>query len=179
MKEDSEGLIERAEILTRWDVRNKHVLDIGAGPLAIIAARDFNCVVTNIDISEDALITAKRDAEKEGLVGQITFEKGDATALSYPDRSFDVVISYGVLHHVALSRRIKFIQEVCRVAKEMVIVVELNAYGFRKIHEFDDFTAVDLNWLERALKATGNVDTYQGRLMNVYTLFLFPKENLC
>ena len=176
MKENSEGLIERAEILTRWDVRNKHVLDIGAGPLAIIAARDFNCVVTNIDISEDALITAKRDAEKEGLVGQITFEHGDATALSYPNRSFDVVISYGVLHHVALSRRMMFLQEVCRVAKEMVIVVELNMEGFEKIHAGSSFTAVDLNWLERALKAFGDIDTYIGTLMNVYTLSFYKKE---
>ncbi len=179
MKENAEGLIERSEILKRWDVRNKRVLDIGAGPLAIIAARDFNCVVMNIDIAEDALITAKRDAEKEGLEAKITVEHGDATTLSYPDRSFDVVISYGVLHHVALSRRMKFIHEVCRVAKEKVIVAELNADGFEKIHAGSNFAAVDLNWLERALKATGNVDTYQGRLMNVYTLFLFPKENLC
>ncbi|MHC1600232.1 MAG: class I SAM-dependent methyltransferase [Candidatus Methanospirareceae archaeon] len=176
MKEDSEGLIERAEILTRWNVRNKHVLDIGAGPLAIIAARDFNCNVTNIDISEDALITAKRDAEQEGLVGQIRFEKGDATALSYPDRSFDVVISYGVLHHVALSRRMKFLQEVCRVAKEMVIVVELNADGFKQFHAFSNFTAVDPNWLEQALKSLGEVEVYQGTLMDVYTLSFYKKE---
>jgi cyclopropane fatty-acyl-phospholipid synthase-like methyltransferase len=50
------------------------VLDIGAGPLAIIAARDFNCKVTNIEISEEALSEAKIDAEKEGLEEKIIFE---------------------------------------------------------------------------------------------------------
>ncbi|MBE9595007.1 MAG: hypothetical protein IMF19_16185, partial [Proteobacteria bacterium] len=55
MKEDAEGLIERAEILKRWAVEDKTVLDIGTGPLAVIAARDFHCTVTNIDISADAL----------------------------------------------------------------------------------------------------------------------------
>jgi ubiquinone/menaquinone biosynthesis C-methylase UbiE len=79
LKEDAEGLIERAEILKRWKVEDMTVLDIGAGPLAVIAARDFHCTVTNIDIFEDALRDAKRDAETE----RITFEVCDATSLSY------------------------------------------------------------------------------------------------
>ena len=104
LKEDSEGLIERAEILKRWEIRNKIVLDIGAGPLAIIAARDFNCTVTNIDISEDAFSDVKRDAEREGVTDRITFERVDATSLSYPDDCFDVVISYGALHHIEIGK---------------------------------------------------------------------------
>jgi len=170
LKEDEEGRIERAEILKWWGVRDKHVLDIGVGKLAIIAARDFNCSVTTIDVSEDKLQDAKRDAEMEGLEEKITVEHGDATELSYPDDSFDVVISYGALHHVAIESRNKFIQEIRRVAKERVIVVELNAKGFKHIHEFDDFTAVDLDWLERTLKAFEEVDIYKGTLMHVYAL---------
>jgi cyclopropane fatty-acyl-phospholipid synthase-like methyltransferase len=170
LKENAKGLIARAEILRRWNVRTKTVLDIGAGLLSIIAARDFNCTVTTIDVSEDKLREVTHDVEHEGLGAQITVEHGDATALSYPNRSFDVVISYGVLHHVAMESRKKFIQEIRRVAKEMVIVVELNAHGFKHIHEFDEFTPVDLDWLERAMHPLGNVEKYQGRLMNVYAL---------
>ncbi|MBN1762217.1 MAG: class I SAM-dependent methyltransferase [Methanomicrobia archaeon] len=170
LKEDDEGRIERAEILRRWNVHNKTVLDIGVGPLAIIAARDFNCTVMSIDVAEDKLQEAERDVETEGLAAQITVEYGDATALWYPDRSFDVVISYGALHHVAKESRKKFIQELRRVAKETVIIVELNARGFKHIHEFDDFTPVDLDWLERAIHPLGAVEKYQGRLMNVYAL---------
>jgi hypothetical protein len=70
----------------------------------------------------------------------------------------------------------KFLQEVCRVAKEMVIVVELNADGFKQFHAFSNFAAVDLNWLEQALNAFGDVDTYQGTLMDVYTLSFYKKE---
>ena len=179
LKEDSEGLIERAEILRRWKVENKNLLDIGAGPLAIIAARDFNCKVTNIDISEYALREAKIDAEKEGVAERISLDKGDATSLPYPNSSFDVVISYGVLHHTDLERRKKFIQEACRVAKERVIVVELTPEGFKKFHSFSNFQAVDLEWLERELNSLGEVERYSGTLMTVYTLFLFTKENLC
>lgn len=179
LKEDSEGLIERAAILTRWEVNAKNLLDIGAGPLAIIAARDFDCRVTNIDITEDALSNARIDAEKEGVAGQITFEKGDATSLSYPNGSFDIVISYGVLHHIETEERRRFLQEACRVAKEKVIVAELTLEGFQRIHAVSNFKAVDLEWLEAELKSFGEVDKYTGTLMTVYTLFRFTKENLC
>lgn len=174
LKEDAAGLIERAAILKRWAVENKTVLDIGAGPLATIAARDFHCTVTNIEISADALRDAKRDSKSE----RITFEIGDATSLSYPDRSFDVVISYAVLHHIEVDKRRKFIQEAYRVAKEKCIIAEFTSEGFDKIHAVSDFKAVDLEWLERELNSLGEVDKYSGTLMNVYTLFLFTKENL-
>ncbi len=172
LKEDSEGLIERTEILKRWKVKNKNLLDIGAGPLAIVAARDFNCKVTNIDISEDALREAKIDAEKEGVVEQITYEQGDAASLSYPNRSFDVVISYGTLHHIDLDKRRKFLRETHRVAKEKVIVVEFTPAGFEKFHSFSNLNAVDLDWLERELNSLGEVETYSGTLMNAYTVFV-------
>jgi ubiquinone/menaquinone biosynthesis C-methylase UbiE len=178
MEENEKGLIARAAILKRWNVRNKHILDIGAGPLTIIAARDFNCTVTTIDVSEDALLEVKRDAESEGVGGEIFFEHEDATGLSYADGSFAVVISYGVLHHIKPENRKKLLLEACRVAKEMVIVAELNADGFKKIHEFDAFTAVDLTWLESELNALGDIDKYQGRLMNVYTLSFYKKESV-
>ena len=176
LEEDAEGLIERAAILKRWKVENKTVLDIGAGPLATIAARDFHCTVTNIDIFEDALRDAKRDAEDE--TERITFEICDATSLSYPDRSFDVVISYAVLHHIEVDKRRKFIQEAYRVSKEKCIIAEFTSEGFDKIHAVSDFHAVDLEWLERELNSLGEVDKYSGTLMNVYTLFLFTKENM-
>jgi ubiquinone/menaquinone biosynthesis C-methylase UbiE len=170
LEENEKGLIARSEILRRWNIHDKTVLDIGAGPLSIIAARDFNCTVTTVDVSAEKLREAQHEVELEGLEAQITVEYGDATALLYPDRSFDVVIGYGILHHIMPERRVTLIEEAYRVAKELVIIAELNAAGFRKIHESDDFTAVDLEWLERALHLVGGVETYQGRLMNVYAL---------
>jgi len=158
LREDSEGLIERAEILKRWEVKDKFLLDLGAGPLAISAARDFNCTVTNIDISEDALSDAKRDAANEGVAGRIRFENADATSLPYPNGSFEVVISYGVLHHIEIEKRMMFIQEACRVARVKVIVAELTLEGFQRIHAVSNLKAVDLEWLETELNSFGEVD---------------------
>jgi cyclopropane fatty-acyl-phospholipid synthase-like methyltransferase len=55
MKHDSEGFPDRAEILRIARLKNKTLLDIGTGSFSIIAARDFNCRVTNIDNSAEAL----------------------------------------------------------------------------------------------------------------------------
>ena len=172
MEEDERGIIERAEVLQRWNVRGKHLLDIGAGPLAIIAAREFDCRVTTIDVSEEAVREARREVERERLRDRITVEQADATALPYSDRSFEVVIGFGIMHHIEPLKRLSLIHEAARVASGVVIIVELNAAGFKKIHEFDDYTPVDLAWLEQALKPFGAVETYAGRLVDVYVLSL-------
>lgn len=168
MKENSSGLTERVEILEKGEVKNKTLLDIGTGPLAIIAARDFNCQVTNIDVSQEALKEAQKEAEREGLEQKIKFEKEDATNLSYQDNTFDVVISYGALHHNAPNKREKLVRETFRVAKEKVIISELTEVGFKQSHYFSDYVPVDLDWLEKELSSLGKVEKYLGKMMNVY-----------
>src|SRR5918997_1146101 len=68
------------------------VLDVatGSGNTAISAARRF-CEVTGMDLSPESIEHARGRAEAEGM--EITFEVGDAEDLSYPDASFDVVVS--------------------------------------------------------------------------------------
>ena len=170
LQENEKGLVDRAAILSRWKVRHKRVLDLGAGPLAIIAARDFDCAVTTVEIAAVKIEEANREVEAEGLQARIAVEYGDARALSYPDRSFEVVIGYGLLHHLEPADREKGIREAVRVSSELVIFAELNADGFTKIHELDEYRPVDLAWLERALVACGDLERYYGRLMNVYVV---------
>ena len=68
------------------------VLDVatGSGNTAISAARRF-CEVTGMDLAPESIEHARRRADAEGM--DITFEVGDAEDLSYPDASFDVVLS--------------------------------------------------------------------------------------
>jgi ubiquinone/menaquinone biosynthesis C-methylase UbiE len=170
LQENEKGLVDRAAILEHWKVRHKRVLDLGAGQLTIIAARDFDCTVTTVEINAEKREEANREVEAEGLQALIAVEYGDARSLSYPDRSFEVVIGYGLLHHLEPADREKCIREAVRVASELTIFAELNADGFKKIHEFDEFTPVDLAWLERALVEFGELERYYGRLMHVYVV---------
>ena len=168
MKQDSNGLPDRAEILRIAELKNKSLLDIGTGPLSIIAARDFNCRVTNIDISAEALKEAEEEIKREGLERKITIEKEDASNLPYPDSAFHTVISYGALRHNPPGTREKIIREAYRAAEKQLIIAELSEDGFNQLHGFSDFVAVDLSWLERILNSLGKVERYSSEMMSVY-----------
>jgi ubiquinone/menaquinone biosynthesis C-methylase UbiE len=168
MKQDSEGLPDRAEILQTANLENKTLLDIGTGPLSIIAAGDFNCQVTNIDISTEALRGAALEVKREGLEHKISLEQEDAADLPYPDRAFHTVISYGALHHNLPDVRERIIREAYRVAEKQIIIAELTEVGFNQLHASSGFIAVDLNWLERILNSLGEVERYLSKMMNVY-----------
>ncbi len=70
----------------------ERVLDVatGSGNTAIAAARRL-CEVTGVDYVSELVEQAKSRAEAERL--EVSFEVGDAEDLSYPDASFDVVLS--------------------------------------------------------------------------------------
>lgn len=164
----------RTDVLEKSRIRNKTILDIGVGPLAIIAARDFNCKVTSIDISKEELDIAKEDALKEG-VDNINFELEDATNLSYKNETFDSVISFCALHHIPINKRNNFIQELFRVAKEKIIVVDLDDESFNQIHSNDDYKRVDFNVLENELNLLCKYKTFNIEDKNIYICFKLEK----
>ena len=90
------------------------VLDVatGSGNTAISAARRF-CEVTGMDLAPESIEHARRRAEAEGM--EITFEVGDAEDLSYPDASFDVVLStIGVMFCPNQEKAASELLRVCR-----------------------------------------------------------------
>ena len=119
-----ELLAERqAEVLTSFggDLRNQRVVDVGTGTGRV--ARVFAAAgahVTGVDASEAMLaVAARRAADRhDGL--SITFLRGDAHALDFPDRSFDVAVSVRVLMHTPQWR--VALAELCRVADRLVII---------------------------------------------------------
>jgi SAM-dependent methyltransferase len=81
------------EFVSRLPIqRGARVLDVacGTGNTAIPEAR-AGAVVTGVDIASNLLEQARQRAAKEGL--RITFTEGDAEHLSYPEATFDAVIT--------------------------------------------------------------------------------------
>lgn len=67
------------------------VVGCGSGKEAAVLAHDFNSKVVGIDIAENFDPEAAR---------AVQLQRGDATALEFPDASFDIVFSYHALEHI-------------------------------------------------------------------------------
>jgi len=159
--------MDRTEVLKLGEVAGKSLLDVGVGPLAIIAARDFGCEVTTIDIFPSALEAGRQKAAEADLAHRIKFDQQDATDLPYPDQSFDVAVSYGAAHHIPTPRRWEFLAELFRVVKHRVIIAEYTVAHFERAHPDGKYEPVALNWIEQALGRLGKTQTYPGKNVNV------------
>jgi 2-polyprenyl-3-methyl-5-hydroxy-6-metoxy-1,4-benzoquinol methylase len=96
------------------EVRGLSVLDYGCGAgtlgmyLSLCGAN-----VRGFDLSLEGIRVANEVARRYGLSAQ--FEQMDAEQLRYPENSFDLVVGFGVLHHVIKYPRANF--HVLRVMK--------------------------------------------------------------
>jgi ubiquinone/menaquinone biosynthesis C-methylase UbiE len=109
-----------AAVLERFagDLRGRSLLDVGTGTgrAALLCARR-GARVTAVDASAEMLAIARQRAADAQAA--ITFGLGDAHALDFQDRSFDVVVSLRVLMHAV--RWHACLSELCRVSGRLVI----------------------------------------------------------
>ncbi len=90
------------------------VLDVacGTGNLAIPAAK-AGAIVAGADIATNLLEQARARAKREGV--NVQFDEGDAEQLSYPDASFDLVVSmFGAMFAPRPERASAELVRVCR-----------------------------------------------------------------
>jgi SAM-dependent methyltransferase len=90
------------------------VLDVacGTGNLALPAAR-AGAVVTGVDIAPNLVEQARENARREGLNAK--FDEGDAEALTYPDASFDAVVTmFGAMFAPRPEATAAELKRVCR-----------------------------------------------------------------
>jgi ubiquinone/menaquinone biosynthesis C-methylase UbiE len=101
-------------------IQGREMLDVGTGTgrAAFILALG-GAKVTAVDASEEMLAIARQRAAEQ-LLTTIKFQRGDAHALDFADRSFDAVVSFRMLMHTPEWQRC--VAELCRVAERLVIV---------------------------------------------------------
>jgi ubiquinone/menaquinone biosynthesis C-methylase UbiE len=111
------------ELINSIDFSDKTVLEIGSGPggnLDFIFAKGCK-KITGVDISQQMVLLSK-----ELLAGKdIDILKINGTVLPFPDNVFDIVFTSTVLqHNTDEEELLQLIKEICRVAKEEVLLVE-------------------------------------------------------
>jgi SAM-dependent methyltransferase len=134
-------LVEAHRYATEWHIplaadftaaRGLKVLEIGCG-LGTDGAQFANAGAdyTGVDLTEAAVELARRRFELFDLPGK--FQTADAESLDFPDESFDLVYSHGVLHHTPETA--KAIREVHRVlrpgGRAIVMLYHRNSYNYR------------------------------------------------
>lgn len=99
------------------DVGGGELLDVGSGGLGLADFLDDRWTVTALDRSFDdfgAWLTPPRTRARRVV--------GDARALPFADRSFDVTVAVDVLEHVPAADRATVLGELARVTRRRIVV---------------------------------------------------------
>jgi SAM-dependent methyltransferase len=112
------------------EARGKRVLDVGCGNGYVLAQYALHGAnVVGVDLTERAIDLSRRRFRLLGLDGE--FAQIDGMRLPYPDASFDVVCSMGVLHHIPDPRPlVSELERVLRPGGELVVML-YNRSSFR------------------------------------------------
>lgn len=102
----------RIRMLTGGIVSSMRVLEVGCGTgyLTMELAKT-GALVTAIDISTDLLAMARSNVNDP----RVSFVAGNAYSTEFPDRSFDIIVGSGVLHHLEMG---KALGEFYRILKD-------------------------------------------------------------
>ncbi len=112
--------------LLRWFVAHRAVrmtnrgeaADLGCGPGQLVielARRSPGLHVTGIDLSDEMIDRGQDNARRAGVAARVSFRRGDAQQIPFPDASLHLVVSTLSLHH--WSDPVAVLDEIARVLR--------------------------------------------------------------
>lgn len=104
-------------------VSGQDVLEVGCGSgIAVQLFAEAGANVTAVDLTPWAVETTRARLDAFGLGGTVL--EADAEQLPFADASFDLVFSWGVIHHTSnMNRALAELVRVCRGAGEIVLML--------------------------------------------------------
>jgi len=150
------------KMIARVDWRgDEHVLDVGTGRglLLVKAARKLTSghaigidIWNTADLSGNALERTQHNLDLEGVAARCELRSEDASQMSFPDDSFDVVLSNLCLHNIYdKPKRLRACREIVRVLKPGGLAV-ISDYKLTAEYA-DEFRAAGLDVSRSGLEA--------------------------
>jgi ubiquinone/menaquinone biosynthesis C-methylase UbiE len=104
-------------------LRGRDVLEVGCGSgFAVQLFAEAGARVSAIDLTEWAVETTRARSRAFGLEAEVS--EGDGENLPFEDASFDLVFSWGVIHHSSdMDRALRELVRVCRPGGGLVLMV--------------------------------------------------------
>jgi len=106
--------VELVSLVESGEVKPCKVLDVGCGEgfySIYLASKGFD--VTGIDVSENAVKLAKKNAVERGL--KIKFVSMDVADLGKMEDRFDFVFEWAILHHVVFEQRQEYVESIFKI----------------------------------------------------------------
>ena len=77
--------------------------------------------VAGIDVSDGEIAAAKQTARERGYDSKVDFRVADAHDTGFPENSFDLVIGYGILHHLDVDRALNELRRILAPGGRVVL----------------------------------------------------------
>ena len=114
------GRKQAVEIINQ---RKGRVLEVGVGTGLSLPCYDKDLRVTGIDLSPEMLEKAREKVERKGLSHVDGLHEMDASALAFPDESFDTVVAMYVMTVVPDPDKVmRELERVCAPGGEVILV---------------------------------------------------------
>ncbi len=126
--------------------------------------------VTGIDIDESILgLAAKLEKNYFGS-NIVNFEKKSIFELDYPDKSFDLCYSVGVLEHFSDNQIVNSLKQQLRIAKKVIVVIPTKWFGDNESLKGDD-RFLPLSYWRNIIKVCG------GKILKEYS-YAFKRNKI-